>query len=170
MKQRPTVTCDATGSCAGGAVNSWAPSEAAIHAGLSIVVHDTPNNGGSGSGSKMFRVDLMPPRVFKGAFPFRPSHTPIPNTYVGFTGAAELNVWVAWGLRAPCGSAVHLEPRVERRSMHTCTPDRALRTEADTKSPTPCRTRRRSRQGTTDRSAHGIADGVTDGCADAITD
>jgi len=52
----PIVSCSG-GMCSGMAWNDWwIP--AADRASLSIVIHDTPNNGGSGSGPKMMCADL----------------------------------------------------------------------------------------------------------------
>jgi hypothetical protein len=58
----PTVNCDATGACTGFASNYWAPTDAALAHGLSIIIHDTPAAraaGASGSGSRWLCADLM---------------------------------------------------------------------------------------------------------------
>eukprot|EP00040_Diaphanoeca_grandis_P019366 m.102203 g.102203 ORF g.102203 m.102203 type:complete len:2059 (-) comp27392_c1_seq4:256-6432(-) len=54
----PTVSCDSQGICYGAATSMWNPSPKALAAGLSIVIHDTPN-AAAGSGAKLFCADLV---------------------------------------------------------------------------------------------------------------
>ena len=53
----PMVTCDDAGMCTGSASSEWVPREEDLDAGLSIIVHDTPNSA-SGAGAKMLCADL----------------------------------------------------------------------------------------------------------------
>ena len=46
----PTLQCDAQGRCSGTATSEWVPAHAALDAGLSVVIHDTPNSADGGSG------------------------------------------------------------------------------------------------------------------------
>ena len=67
----PQLTCDNGGVCRGAASNDWTPTEAALAAGLSIVVHDTPR-ASSGSGSKMICADLSLVDTMLPVIPYSP--------------------------------------------------------------------------------------------------
>jgi hypothetical protein len=82
----PTVTCDIGGSCNGDAANTWVPTDTALRAGLSIVIHDTVDK----YFQKMFCADLAPVQEYVGKFSELPSFTS--QTYEGSTGTAELLV------------------------------------------------------------------------------
>ena len=63
----PTLRCDSSGSCIGSAQSIWAPLPLDLSAGLSIVIHDTPNAAQPGtSGSKMLCADLAVPQMYSG--------------------------------------------------------------------------------------------------------
>ena len=87
----PIVSCDGQGDCSGAASNEWAPRASALSAGLSIVIHDTPNNGGAGSGAKMLCGDLAAAKIYSGAFTRLASFEPS-LAYAGMSGSAELIV------------------------------------------------------------------------------
>lgn len=58
----PTLVCNGTGYCTGGASSTWVATLAALNSGLSIVVHDTPGGTG-GSGPKWLCADLAVQQV-----------------------------------------------------------------------------------------------------------
>jgi hypothetical protein len=55
------------------------------------VIHDTPNNGGAGSGAKMLCGDLAAAKIYSGAFTRLASFEPS-LAYAGMSGSAELVV------------------------------------------------------------------------------
>jgi hypothetical protein len=85
----PTLVCGSSGACTGGASSSCIASSGALTSGLSVVIHDTPN-AASGSGSKMLCADLLPPRVYTGAFSQLASYSGA--GYAGSSGVAKLEV------------------------------------------------------------------------------
>jgi hypothetical protein len=85
----PTLVCGSSGACTGGASSSWIALSGALTSGLSVVIHDTPN-AASGSGSKMLCADLLPPRVYTGAFSQLASYSGA--GYAGSSGVAKLEV------------------------------------------------------------------------------
>ena len=91
----PTLVCDGTGNCTGGASSAWVASAGALASGLSIVIHDTPN-ATTGSGAKMLCADLVPPRLYFGSFNYLPSFND--TTYAGATGMAYLDVTETAGM------------------------------------------------------------------------
>jgi len=85
----PTLACDSSGNCTGGASSAWVASAGALASGLSIVIHDTPN-ATNGSGLKMLCADLSPPRQYTGSFAQLASYGGA--GYSGSSGVAELQV------------------------------------------------------------------------------
>jgi len=95
----PTVRCDADGFCSGRATNTWVPTQAALQKGLSIVIHDTPNENAkmycadlakAGLGSGGIVADSAAPVVYEGQFHKLPSFPS--NDYANSEGTAELRV------------------------------------------------------------------------------
>jgi len=87
----PEVMCDSSGVCRGDASNMWMPTDSALAAGLSIVVHDTPS-ASQGSGSKMLCADLVLPRVYSGDFSALSSYNGGEAYATALAGTAELVV------------------------------------------------------------------------------
>jgi hypothetical protein len=71
----PGFTTDANGRGVGLGSVAWQPSWRDLR-NLSIVVHDTPNNGGSGAGPKMLCADLEFSRTAWGAVTYTNETTP----------------------------------------------------------------------------------------------